>query len=135
MTGKVSRRTALRLTALAAAAPTLSQLIAAPVAHAQAQAAGGQDDGGNLGELVDVSIAQLRAAMAARRTTSREITSDYLERIRRLDPKLHSVIETNPDALDIAEDLHEQRHNGHVLGPLHGIPILLKDNIDTADQT
>jgi amidase len=134
MTGKVSRRTALRLTALAAAAPTLSQLIAAPAGHAQAQAAG-QDDGGNLGELVDVSIAQLQAAMTARRTTSREITSDYLERIRRLDPKLHSVIETNPEALDIAEDLDEERHKGHVRGPLHGIPILLKDNIDTADKT
>jgi amidase len=134
MTGKVSRRTALRLTALAAAAPTLSQLIAAPAAHAQAQTAG-QDGGGNLGELVDVSIAQLQAAMTSRRTTSREITRDYLERIRRLDPKLHSVIETNPDALDIAEDLDEQRHNGHARGPLHGIPILLKDNIDTADRT
>jgi amidase len=134
MTGKLSRRTALRLTALAAAAPTLSQLIAAPVAHAQAQT-GDQDDGGNLGELVDVSIAQLQAAMSARRTTSREITSEYLERIRRLDPKLHSVIETNPDALDIAEDLDEERHNGHVRGLLHGIPILLKDNIDTADKT
>jgi len=133
--GKVSRRTVLRLTAMAAAAaPTLSQLVSAPPAHAQADTS--SDDGGAaIGDVVDVSIAQLRAAMAARRTTAREITSDYIDRIQRLDPRLHSVIEINPDAVAIAEALDDERQAGKVRGPLHGIPILLKDNIDTADKT
>jgi amidase len=132
--GRLSRRAMLRLTAFAAAAaPTLGQLASAPAAHAEG--GGGDDDGGKAGELVEVSIAQLQAAMTAHRTSSREITSDYIERIKRLDPKLHSVIEVNPDALSIAQALDKERQNGKVRGPLHGIPILLKDNIDTADKT
>lgn len=134
--GRVTRRTVLRLTALAAAAaPSLAELASAPAAHAQADGQDNGDNGGDLGELVEVSIAQLRAAMAGHRTSSREITSGYIERIRRLDPKLHSVIEVNPDALSIADALDDERQSGHLRGPLHGIPILLKDNIDTADKT
>jgi len=127
----------LRLTAFAAAAaPTLGELVSAPAAHAEGGGGGGGDDnGGNAGELVEVSIAQLQASMAARELSSREITSGYIERIRRLDPKLHAVIEVNPDALSIAEALDKERQSGKVRGPLHGIPILLKDNIDTADKT
>ena len=66
--------------------------------------------------------------------SSREITKKYLERIREIDPQLNSVIETNPDALKIAEDLDKERKNGKIRGALHGIPILIKDNIDTADK-
>jgi amidase len=130
--GRLSRRTALRLTAFAAAAvPTLSQGALTPAA--QAQEAG--DGAGDSRAVPDVSIAQLQAAMVARTTTSRAITRDFLRRIERLDPKVHSVIETNPDAESIAEALDDERRAGHVRGPLHGIPILLKDNIDTADKT
>src|SRR5258708_37070902 len=69
--------------------------------------------------------------------TACEITQTYLERIERIDqsgPRLRSVIEVNPDALAIAEQLDKERAQGHVRGPLHGIPVIVKDNIDTGDR-
>ena len=69
--------------------------------------------------------------------TARSITQAYLDRIAAIDqsgPTLRSVIEVNPDALDIADQLDEERQQGKLRGPLHGIPVLLKDNIDTDDQ-
>src|SRR5690349_5030032 len=83
------------------------------------------------------TIAQLQAAMAGGTLTARRLVELYLERIAALDvngPALHSVIETNPDALDIADQLDQERQMRGPRGPLHGIPILLKDNIDTADR-
>src|SRR5690349_2659267 len=83
------------------------------------------------------TIAQLQAAMAGGTLTARRLVELYLERIAALDvngPALHSVIETNPDALAIADQLDQERQTGGPRGPLHGIPILLKDNIDTADR-
>ena len=71
--------------------------------------------------------------MAARRLTSSELTEAYLRRIGRLDPLLHSVIETNPQALEIAGRRDAERRTGRSRGPLHGIPILVKDNIATND--
>jgi amidase len=134
-TGRLRRRTVLRLTALAAAAaPTLGQIAFAPAAHAQATGDAG-DASPDPSNLVEVSIARLDNLMRAGQTTSHEITSGYIGRITRLDPKLHSVIEINPDALAIAQALDNERRGGKIRGPLHGIPILLKDNIDTADQT
>ena len=88
-------------------------------------------------ELEETTIADLQAAMAAGRMTARSITQLYLDRIAELDrkgPTLRHVIETNPDALSIADSLDQERKAGRVRGPLHGIPILLKDNIDTADK-
>lgn len=87
-------------------------------------------------ELEEVSIAQLGDAMASGARTSVEITELYLDRIAELDragPRLRSIIETNPDALAIAQVLDEERAAGNVRGPLHGIPIIVKDNIDTTD--
>src|SRR6516225_6654747 len=81
-------------------------------------------------------IAALQEAMAAGRLTARELVQRYLDRIQALDrqgPALHSIIETNPDALALAGPLDEERRTKGPRGPLHGIPILLKDNIDTAD--
>jgi len=88
-------------------------------------------------ELEDATIAELGSRMASGERTSAEITRLYLERIESLDrqgPSLCSVIETNPDALAIAGQLDAERAAGNVRGPLHGVPILLKDNIATADR-
>jgi len=85
-------------------------------------------------ELEETTVSELQAAMQSGRMSSREITKKYLERIKDIDPKLRSVVETNPDALRIAEDLDRERKNGRARGALHGIPVLLKDNIDTHDR-
>jgi amidase len=83
------------------------------------------------------TVVQLQAEMASGRLTSVQLTQYYIDRILALDqkgPGVNSVIELNPDALAMAEDADEQRAHGRVLGPLHGIPVLLKDNIDTGDK-
>lgn len=88
-------------------------------------------------ELEEVTIAQLQAAMTAGELTARRLTEMYLERISALDksgPTLKSVIEVNLDVLAIASALDEERASKGVRGSLHGIPILLKDNIATLDR-
>ena len=85
----------------------------------------------------EAPIAALQAAMADGALSARELTGWYLDRIAAMDrqgPALHAVIETNPDAIAIAELLDRERSEGRTRGPLHGIPILLKDNVDTADR-
>src|SRR5713226_275935 len=85
----------------------------------------------------EFTIAQFQAEMAAGRLTSRALTDYYIDRIIDLDqngPGVNSVIELNPDALAQARKADELRRRGVVLGPLHGIPVLLKDNIDTGDK-
>src|SRR5450759_1680720 len=87
--------------------------------------------------LEEATLADLQAGMAAGTMTARSITQQYLDRIVELDrqgPTLRHVLETNPDALSLADSLDQERKAGRVRGPLHGIPILLKDNIDTADR-
>jgi amidase len=87
--------------------------------------------------IVEVPIAQLSTGMVSGEYTARSITQAYLDRIAALDhqgPMLHHVIETNPDALSIAESLDAERRAGKIRGPLHGIPVLVKDNIDSADR-
>ena len=80
------------------------------------------------------TIAEMQAAMRNGHTTSAALTAWYIARIRTLDKKTNSIIEINPDALNIARELDRERKAGKVRGPLHGIPIVLKDNIDTADR-
>ncbi|MGI8825341.1 MAG: amidase [Chloroflexota bacterium] len=87
--------------------------------------------------LENASIADLRRSLLERRVTIRALTERYIDRVHRLDwdgPTLRSVIEINPDALEIAGALDEELRTRGPRGPLHGIPILLKDNIDTADR-
>ncbi len=87
--------------------------------------------------LEEATIAELQRAMSSGRLTSLELTRQYLRRIGALDrrgPKLNSIVEVNPQALDIARQLDRERRRGEVRGPLHGIPIIIKENIDTADQ-
>ncbi|MGH8310569.1 MAG: amidase family protein, partial [Steroidobacteraceae bacterium] len=88
-------------------------------------------------ELNEQSVAQLQEGMTSGRYTSRRLVELYLQRISSLDaagPRLRSVIETNPDALAIADALDAERKATGARGPLHGIPILIKDNIDTGDK-
>jgi amidase len=85
----------------------------------------------------EATIDDLQARMGAGALTSRELTAAYLDRIAQIDqagPKLNAIIELNPDALAIAEKLDAERKAGKVRGPLHGIPVLIKDNLDTADR-
>ena len=87
-------------------------------------------------ELDEVTVTELQASMASGERTSRSITELYLGRIEALDrqgPELRSIIETNPDALALADALDAERAAGNVRGPLHGIPVAIKDNIDTHD--
>src|SRR6266436_1174549 len=83
---------------------------------------------------IEATIPQLQALMSSGALTSVELTTDYLNRIATFNPLLHAVIETNPDALKIAKKLDTERQSGHLRGPLHGIPILVKDNLATADK-
>jgi amidase len=88
-------------------------------------------------ELDEVSIAQLQEGMASGRYTSRRLVELYTGRIDAIDrngPALRAVIELNPDAVSIAESLDAERKAGKLRGPLHGIPVLIKDNIDTGDR-
>jgi amidase len=85
----------------------------------------------------EMTVAQLQALMASGQLTSETLTQEYIKRIQALDqngPGVNAVIELNPDALAMARNADALRSRGIVLGPLHGIPILLKDNIDTGDK-
>ncbi len=89
----------------------------------------------NLGPIEQYSLAELREGMADKRFSSEAITAAYLQRIAEIDdagPELNAVLALMPDALAIAKQRDQQRCDGEVLGPLHGIPVLIKDNIEAA---
>ena len=148
----IDRRRFLRSGALASAALATgasargSAIEPGPAAHGEPGAAGAIPEprgAAPLGQspeafaLEEVSIGDLADAMDSGTQTSRSVTQAYLARIAAIDrqgPTLRSVIETNPDALDIADGLDRERADGRVRSPLHGVPILVKDNIDTADR-
>ena len=88
-------------------------------------------------ELDESTIEQLQSGMAAGKYTAQSITRKYLDRIGEIDkhgPAVNAVIELNPDALGIAAGLDNERKAGRIRGHLHGIPVLIKDNIDTHDR-
>lgn len=96
----------------------------------------GADDAIPSFELDEVTVSELQASMESGERTARSITELYLGRIEALDgqgPELRSIIELNPDALQIADELDAERAAGNVRGPLHGIPVAIKDNLDTHD--
>ena len=84
--------------------------------------------------VVEASVADLRTAMEQRRITSREIVLQYLTRIATYEDRINAIITVNPNALAIADSLDRLRASGRILGPLHGIPVALKDNIHTTDM-
>ena len=125
----VTRRDALKLGAgtLAGAAASVAALQGAPLA---ALAAAPTD-------LNEATVVQLQALMAKKKVRSVDLVDFYLSRIRAIDqsgPTVNSVIEVNPDAREIAGRLDHERRTRGARGPLHGIPVLLKDNIDTHDE-
>ena len=97
------------------------------------------NSGGDVGDFVlrEQTVADLRLAMEKGQLRSKDITQLYLKRIEQIDkngPVLNAILELNPDALSIAERLDQEREQGNVRGPLHGIPVVLKDNIETSDK-
>ena len=89
------------------------------------------------GSILDAGVLEQQAQMAAGKLSSHALVSQYLARIAAIDqrgPRLNSVIELNPDALMIASAMDRERAAKKVRGPLHGIPVLLKDNIATGDK-
>ncbi len=127
----VNRRELLRGGAATAAA------LAVGVAGAQADGRGAAVTAPSAFELEEATIAALQAAMEEGRHTARSLTEAYLDRVAQVDgsgPALRSVIEVNPDALAIADELDRQRRARGPVGPLHGIPVVIKDNIATGDR-
>jgi amidase len=135
---KLSRRTFLHYGAFAAAlaaAPGVASEVAASTRN-DISASSSQQAAAIAQDVVEASIAELQARMRAGKLTARELVLKYVSRINGLDqsgPMVRSVLEVNPDALAIADALDAERRERGPRGPLHGIPILLKDNIDTAD--
>ncbi len=88
-------------------------------------------------ELNEITISELQDKMNSGKYNAEQITNMYLKRIHEIDkkgPNLNSVIEINPDAITIAKAMDDERKAGKTRGPLHGILVLIKDNIDTADK-
>ena len=88
-------------------------------------------------QLSEYTVAQLQASMKSGELSARQIVQLYLKRIEQLDqsgPGINAIVEINPDALAIADNLDDERKQGQVRGPLHGIPVIIKENIDTADK-
>jgi amidase len=119
---------------------TLSTLVAASCAQPSAEKstdAAISDNHDDKFELSEATITELQQKMQAKQYTSRQLTELYLKRIDEIDkngPKLNSVIEINKDALNMADAMDKERSKGKVRGPLHGIPVLIKDNINTGDN-
>src|SRR2546421_8974994 len=124
-----SRRDVLKLGALAGATASLAPLATSPLAAVAAATAPS--------DFNEMTITQLKGLMASGRARSTDLVNFYLRRIQALDqggPLVNSVIEVNPDAHAIAQQLDDERRAGHVRGPLHGVPVVLKDNVDTGDR-
>jgi amidase len=129
-----SRRTFLQCSGLASISALASQV---STQGAERPDASRPETSASSFEMEEATIAQLQQAMQSGAMTARSIAEKYLARIQEIDksgPAINSVIELNPDALAIADALDAERKAKGARGPLHGIPLLIKDNIDTADR-
>jgi amidase len=134
----MDRRDFVRLGALAGAVAVGGKPLVGQVLYAESESATKRERFAiSSFDLEEATLADFQAGMASGRMTAHSITQQYISRIEEIDrkgPTLRHVLEVNPDALSIADSLDRERKAGRVRGPLHGIPILLKDNIDTADR-
>ena len=135
---EVSRRDFLRSSAVGGALVVAGPIGCGPVPSEEpaATAAGTVVDEFAL-DVEETTIAALQDGMTTGEWTARSVTEAYLARIEQLNlrgPALRALLETNPDALAIADELDRERRAQGPRGPMHGVPILLKDNIDTADR-
>jgi amidase len=134
--GKLNRRSFLHLSALTAAGGALGTKTAFAESDKADKNELEQLDA-QYKDILEVTIADLQKAMENGKLTSVELTSRYMQRVYALNqqgPELRAVLELNPDALKIANELDLERKAKGPRGPLHGIPLMLKDNIDTADR-
>ena len=131
----MKRRSFIQYSAITGAALTATGLSTS--CQPQKQENGTSDDEVPAFELTGKTVKELQEAMEAGQYTAQQLVELYLARIEAIDrngPRLNSVIELNPEAISIAQQLDEERKNGQIRGPLHGIPVMIKDNIDTADK-
>ena len=130
----MKRRSFIQLGAITSAIPFLGMKACVPSDTNKETAS---SDSEQSFELEEWTVDELQKAMESRKYSSRQICELYLKRIKEKDQSedgLNSVIELNPDALLIADQLDLERSEGNVRGPLHGIPVMIKDNIDTGDK-
>ena len=134
----IERRDFLRAGALAALATTVDVSLAESRPSRLPSTPEPRPWHGSAFELEEATIAALQEGMRSGRDTARSIAERYLARMDEIDkggPAINSVIERNPDAIKIAEERDAERKAGRARGPLHGIPVLIKDNIDTASRS
>jgi amidase len=132
MAGGVDRRTLIRIGALGGAATAVAGAAAAREKAGRPSAAGTPAF-----ELEEATIAELQERLSSGRDTAETLVEKYVARIESVDgrgPRLRSVLEVNPDAPRIARERDAERKAGKLRGPLHGIPVLIKDNIASADR-
>ncbi|GAB4021930.1 amidase [Spirosoma koreense] len=130
----MNRRNFIRTSSLASVTATALTACSSPKSENTTHDTAPATDNFALNEL---TINQLQQKMRSGDYTSEAITQLYLDRIEAIDkkgPRLNAVIELNPDALIIAKTMDQERKAGKLRGPMHGIPVLIKDNIDTHDQ-
>src|SRR5213594_140877 len=136
---KVSRREFLMYGAVAAAVAASSATILGSIPEIRQETVTPTrlPQTGPASSIEEITIPQIQSMFAAGTLTAASLVNMYLSRISALDqsgPRLNSILQTNPDALSIAQQIDQQRQSGTNLGPMMGVPILLKDNIDTHDH-